>query len=344
MNRRNVGISALGLALAAVAFGQAPAITTLTPNFAFVGAASNQSAPVPPTEFFLTVNGSGFNPVSTIAWNGVNLTTFYIGPTQLTTVLSADLLATAGTATVTVANNGGFVSSPSTFTIVADSTAPATALRVPHFADGAGWTTTFIVENLDAAPLNYTLNMWGDNGLPSPVQLLNADGTPAALTGTLPVGGTYFLQTPGVSPALAEGWAEAYGSGKLGFMAFFKYSAPGVPDSQGTAIGKTSANSISIPYDETNGYIMGIALANSNPNQPIFVRITIVPDLGTITTGGVAVPPHGHTAVVLSNNNLNLALAGTRGTIQFTTTTPDLTVLGERFTPSLSFTTLGTFQ
>jgi hypothetical protein len=344
MNRRNVGIFALGLALAAVAFGQAPAITSLSPNFAFVGAASNQAAPNPPIEFVLNVNGSGFNSVSTITWNGTNLTTYYVGPTQLNAILSVDLLATAGTVTVTVANNGGFVSNPSTFTIVADSTAPGTALRVPQVADGGGWTTTFIVENLDVAPVNYTLNIWGDNGLPSPVQLLNADGTSAALTGTLPVGGTYFLQSPGVSATVAEGWAEAYGSGKLGFMAFFKYSAPGVPDSQGTAIGKTSASSISIPYDATNGYIMGIALANSNPNQPLFVRITIVPDLGTITTGGVGVPPHGHTALVLSNNNLNLTLTGTRGTIQFTTTTPDLTALGERFTPSLSFTTLGTFQ
>jgi hypothetical protein len=337
MNRRTAFIFALGLAVTAIAFGQAPAITSLTPNFAFAGAGSN-----PQMGFGLNVNGFGFNPASTITWNGTNLTTSYGSPTQLSAGIPANLLATAGTVTVTVTNDGGFVSNPSTFTIAPDSTAPATALRVPQIADGAGWTTTFIVENLDVAPVNYTLNLWGDNGLPLPLPLLNADGTPAALTGTLPVGGTYFLQSPGVSPTLSEGWGEAYGNGKIGFMAFFKYSAPGVPDSQGTVIGQTSASTISIPYDSTNGYIMGIALANSNPSQPLFVKVLAVPDLGNISGGSVYLPAHGHTALLLSN--IISAPAGTRGTIQFTVSSPDLTVLGERFAPSLSFTTLGTFR
>ena len=130
-------------------------------------------------------------------------------------------------------------------------------------------------------------------------------------------------------------------SGQLGVMALFNYTAPGIPASQGTVIGSTSASTKSMPYDNTSGYIMGIALANSNPTQALTVLLTFVTDQGAQISGQVAVPAHGHTAFVLATQYP--ATANTRGTIQFTTTTPDVSVLGERFTPSLSFTTMGTF-
>jgi hypothetical protein len=218
----------------------------------------------------------------------------------------------------------------------------ANALRIPHIADGAGWTTTFVIENLDVVPVNYAFNFWSDNGTALPIQLVNKDGTPAASSGTLNVGATYFAQSPGVSQSLLEGWAEAASNGNVGVMALFKYTAPGVPDSQGSVIATTSAAAIDMPYDNTQGYIMGVALANTNPTQPLTIALTFETDQGTQTTGQLALPAHGHTAFVLANSFP--ATAGARGSIHFTTTSPDLTVLGERFTPSLSFTTLGTFQ
>ena len=128
---------------------------------------------------------------------------------------------------------------------------------------------------------------------------------------------------------------------KLGFMALFKYTAPGVPDSQGTVIGRTSASTVSMFYDNTNGYITGLALSNSNPTQPLTITAVLLGEQSGEDQIYLHVPPHGHTAFVLST--LFPASVGTRGTIRFTTTTPDLSVLGERFTPSLSFTTMGTF-
>jgi len=171
---------------------------------------------------------------------------------------------------------------------------------------------------------------------------VNPDGTLAATSGTLAPGASYFAQSPGISPSLQEGWAEAASNGKLGVLAIFKYSAPGVPDSQGSVIGSTSTNSISMLYDNTQGYIMGVAVANSNPTQALVVGLTFITDQGTETTGQITIPARGHTAFVLANSFP--ATAGTRGSIHFTTSSPDLTVLGERFTPSLSFTTLETFQ
>ena len=183
-----------------------PVITSLSPNSAIVGVAP----------FFMNVNGTGFAGGATVSWNGVNLPTTVYGPTQLGAPISSNLFATAGTVSVIVTNPGAPASNSLPFTVVAQSTAPASALRVAHIADGAGWSTTFAIENLVVAPVNYTLNLWGDNGNPLPLTLVNQDGTPGASSGTLPIGATYFVQSAGVSPTLLQGWAEAYGNGKAG--------------------------------------------------------------------------------------------------------------------------------
>lgn len=67
--------------------------------------------------FILTVNGTNFvNGVSTVRWNGVNRTTTYVSPTQLTASIPASDLITSGTASITVAN-GAAVSNAQIFTI-----------------------------------------------------------------------------------------------------------------------------------------------------------------------------------------------------------------------------------
>jgi len=315
-----------------------PVLSGLNPPSAAAGGAP----------FTLSVLGSGFVLGATITWNGATLATTFISDLQVWASISSNLIANAGTATVAVVNPGGAASSPGAFTISNQNMSGnqnlsfTNALRIPHIADGAGWTTTFAIENLDTTPVNYAFNFWDDNGSQLPIQLLNADGTGAVTSGTLPIGAIRFAQSPGISASLLEGWAEAASSGKIGVLALFKYSAPGVPDSQGSVIGTTSTSTISMPYDNTQGYIMGLALANSNPTQPLTIGLTFVTDYGAQTSGQLTLPAHGHTAFVLANNFP--ATAGTRGSIQFTAPSPDLTVLGERFTPSLSFTTLGTFQ
>ena len=54
--------------------------------------------------FTLTVNGSGFAPVSVVQWKGSPRPTAYVSPTQLTAAISASDVAAAGTAVVTVVN------------------------------------------------------------------------------------------------------------------------------------------------------------------------------------------------------------------------------------------------
>lgn len=86
-------------------------IFNLNPNSSQVGAAG----------FTMTVNGSGFVAGSTVEWNGSPLSTSYINGT-LTASVPANLVASVGNATVTVANPDGSVSDTAAFTT---SSAPA---------------------------------------------------------------------------------------------------------------------------------------------------------------------------------------------------------------------------
>src|SRR5437868_5971174 len=70
-----------------------PTISSLNPTCATAGGPG----------FSLTVNGTNFVSGSTVNWNGTALTTTFGSSTQLTATVSASLIATAGTASITVA-------------------------------------------------------------------------------------------------------------------------------------------------------------------------------------------------------------------------------------------------
>ena len=70
-----------------------PTLSSIAPNMAGAGGAG----------FTLTVNGTGFDPSSsTVQWNGSNLSTTFVSATQVTAAVPASLIASAGTASVTV--------------------------------------------------------------------------------------------------------------------------------------------------------------------------------------------------------------------------------------------------
>jgi len=71
-------------------------ITTLIPSTAAAGSSG----------FTLTINGTGFGPGATAQWNGVALGTNFVSATQLTAVVPASLIASIGSAAVTVTSGG----------------------------------------------------------------------------------------------------------------------------------------------------------------------------------------------------------------------------------------------
>jgi hypothetical protein len=87
-----------------------PTIASLSPSSVAAGSAA----------FALTVNGSNFASGAVVQWNGSNLTTNFSNSTQLTATVSASLIASAGTASITVAS-GGQTSAATSFAIIASS-------------------------------------------------------------------------------------------------------------------------------------------------------------------------------------------------------------------------------
>jgi hypothetical protein len=69
-----------------------PTVSSLAPISAAMGGPG----------FTLTINGSGFQPVSTVQWNGSALSTTYVQGSSLTAAVPASDLSTGGYATVTV--------------------------------------------------------------------------------------------------------------------------------------------------------------------------------------------------------------------------------------------------
>lgn len=86
-----------------------PTTTSISPTSKTLGAAT----------FTLTVNGTNFTPGSIVRFNGLDRTTTYVSPTQLTASIPASDLTTVGTFPITVFNPapGGGLSNAQTFTV-----------------------------------------------------------------------------------------------------------------------------------------------------------------------------------------------------------------------------------
>ena len=196
----------------------APSLSSLSPNSATAGGAA----------FTLTVNGSGFVSGSTVQWNGSAISTTYVSASQLTASVSANLIASQGTANVTVQNSGGAASSPLTFTInqpVAPSLSSlgpnSAAAGVPAFTltvNGSGFVSGSTVQwngstvsttYVSASQLTASVsaNLVASQGTAS-VTVQNPGGaTSNALTFTINPSGTLSLSSLSPNSATAGGAA-----------------------------------------------------------------------------------------------------------------------------------------
>src|SRR5438552_1987723 len=153
-----------GNATLTLAINAPPTITSLSPTCATAGGA----------QFTLTVNGTNFVSGSTVRWNGSALATTFVSSTQLTATVPASLIASAGSAPITVVTPCGGTSGAATFTIVNTPiiTSPLTACGTI----GVGFSYTITATNnptsFTASPLPAGLSVNTSTGVIS--------GTPTA--------------------------------------------------------------------------------------------------------------------------------------------------------------------
>jgi C1A family cysteine protease len=162
-------VSTMNVALKAFASAIAlPAIASLSPSSTAAGG----------TGFTLTINGSNFVSGATAQWGSTALATTFINTNRLTAWVPANLIATVGTASVTVITSDG-TSAPATFNITAPPPHITSLSPGSTAAGGAALTLTVNGTNfLSGATINW-------NGAPLTTQFLSATQLSATIPANL---------------------------------------------------------------------------------------------------------------------------------------------------------------
>ncbi|MCU1257600.1 MAG: cell surface receptor domain protein [Bryobacterales bacterium] len=128
-------------------------LTTISPNSAAAGDPA----------VTITATGTGFTSGSVVQFNGSALPTTFVSATQLTATIPANLLATAGTATVTVVNPNAPPSNALTFTIRPRSVPLTITSLSPNSATAGSATLTLTVNGTGFA--NDAAVLWNSTSL-----------------------------------------------------------------------------------------------------------------------------------------------------------------------------------
>lgn len=102
-----IDVSGFGTATFTINPAPQPALTGLSQSSAVVGG----------PQFTLTITGAGFVPWSRVRWNGTELSTAFLSVTQLAATVPANLIASAGVASITVANSAEAFSNALSFVV-----------------------------------------------------------------------------------------------------------------------------------------------------------------------------------------------------------------------------------
>jgi YVTN family beta-propeller protein len=244
-----------------------PTLGSLSPTSATAGGAS----------FTLMLTGSNFLAGTVVEWNGVALTTTFVSATQLSAVVPAGDIATAGTVSVTIFNPapGGGTSGPVVFTInntvpVLGSISPTSAV-----AGTGGFTLTLNGSNFVAG----TIVDW--NGMPLVTTFVSATQVTAAVPASDDASGGTISVTV-LNPAPGGGTSAALTL----IIADFNVSSP--TPLQTTAAGQSAMFSI-----------VTAPVGGPFPN-PVTFQATGLPEGAAATFSPLSVTPGTGTAMTIA--------------------------------------------
>jgi hypothetical protein len=217
-----------------------------------------------------------------------------------------------------------------------------------HLAAEENWTTAFTLINKGSATSSIRLNFSGDAADPTgngplslPLAFPQIAGSSGALLAdsldrTITGNASLIIDTAGAqSPPVLVGSAQLAASGAVDGFAIFHQ----IVTTQEAVVPMETRNASSylLPFDNTNGLVLGVAVENlsaSNAVIPVIIRdengVVISAPGASISLGG-----NGHTSFVLSDPALGFPVtAEIRGTIEFDTPPGgQISALGLRFTP-----------
>jgi hypothetical protein len=264
-----------------------------------------------------------------------------------TGVLSGTPVDVAGTFsfTIAVSDSAGTTGSGSyQLTIQQPSLSPGLS-RIGSFAQlvsGGGWKTTLTLINPSAATVNAQINLYADNGTPMVLPLtfpqFGSSMSTQSLSLTLGPNDSVVIQSSSPAAAVSDGWADVLATGALSGYLTFELSTTALPDSEGSiALDSRLSSSLLLPYDNTNGYQTGVALANQSATAQTITAILYDQNGVQLTSSPISLPPFGHASFFLSKQFSQSA--NQLGFVQFQSS-GGITGIGLHFSPTGSFTSI----
>ena len=209
---------------------------------------------------------------------------------------------------------------------------------IPQMVDGGLVRSILIITNADATRnASYHINFYGDDGQPLafPFQTI---GRVDHLDGTLAPGASVFLGTPGTAATQQQGWAatDSSTSMSVAISQILQVKDPGTGKFSAEALiqgtGSYLSGSTVIPFDNQNGNVSSMAMANTSPYSTEAVNVKAVDQNGnTLTSGTISLGANQHTSFIITQRWPELA--NTQGSLIFTATDSiaDISVMGLRF-------------
>lgn len=214
-----------------------------------------------------------------------------------------------------------------------------------HIAAGGAWSTVITLVNTSSAVVPVTVALHNDDGsaLSLPVtttqQGASQTTTTASVTATISPNATLLITT-GTLASTVVGWADVSSTGSLGGYAIFRQTPQTGSPSEGTVpLQSQFPSTFTLPYDNTAGFVMGVALANLSTSSAN-ITATMWDDSGNqLGTQTFTVAGSGHKAFVLPTQ-LTLT-TGRGGVVRFQSNgTGGTAGLGLRFSPFGTFTSV----
>src|ERR1017187_88294 len=286
------------------------------------------------------------NTTATSLWNMVSSA----GP------ITSSMGMITGWAGTSMGTSGGTLSiysanpTPVTFHSTFVGTPPTPTLTrtgvLSHIAAGGDWTTVMTLVNTSAAagPVTVALHSDDVSALTLPVtttqQGISQKTTASSVSTTINPNATWLISTGDQVASTVVGWADVLSTESLGGYAIFRSTPQTGSPSEGTVpLQIQFPSTVTLAYDNTAGFVMGVALANLSTSLAS-VTVTMWDDIGNqLGTQFISIAGNGHTAFVLPNQ-FPLTV-GKRGIVKFQAT-GGLTGLGLRFSPFGTFTSVPT--
>jgi hypothetical protein len=198
---------------------------------------------------------------------------------------------------------------------------------LPQFVFGGGWYSALYFSNGTSSTVSFLVTFTTDNGTP-----LTLPGVGNSKQITLAPLGTAVIEAQNVGSTINQGYASVTLPAGVNAYGVFRQTVPGRLDQEAlVGLKSASATSSSLTFDDTSPLSTSIAIVNPSSTAAT-VTITVWDTNGTV----IGTSSQGLQPGTKLESSMHLlqglsAMAGQRGSAQFSVTSGNVAVLGLRF-------------